>query len=527
MRRSAPFPSVALVRAALLLAATRVGCGSGESFDATLEPDSGYVRPPAVAGTFYPSDSSVLARTVDLMLGEASSPSVPVATPVAGVVPHAGYAYSGRTAAHFYRLLADAPVHPDVVILVSAAHSAAFRGVSVFGGGAYLTPLGPVPVDRETARRLREAHPAGCFDRSFHRDEHTIEVQLPFLQRVLDPGFRIVPVLLGQTSEDELRLLAELLAAEAIAASGSGSALLVLASSDLAHYPSRESATRLDSATVSLFLQADPGAFLEGVAALERSDVDGLVTCACGQTAMFVVLCYSRLLGPTSSDVLHVSTSADAGGDPRSVVGYAAMAVFLDEDRARGRAGLGPGDRSWLCSVVRDELEASVRGDPPLSRLPPADCSPVVSLPAGAFVTYRVNGRLRGCIGTIRPVMPLYRTVAGMARAAATEDPRFPPIGPDELDDIEFSISVLTPMQLVDDPEQVRVGIDGLYITMEGSSGVLLPQVPVEFGWSREEFLEAVCRKAGLPADAYLSSSSLLYRFQAEVFGPADLPDSS
>ena len=516
MRAQSGATASSMVSMALILA---VGaCCNSQALDSPPEREQGFSRPAAVAGAFYPADSTELAEMVDGMMARAAiSPDDFSGTLICAVVPHAGYVYSGSTAAHVYQLLSETEESPDVVVLVSSAHSVPFRGISVFDGVSYLTPLGPVPIARDVAERLRQAHPSAGFAAEVHVNEHTIEVQLPFLQRCLQPGFSVVPVLLGQTGEDDLLFLAELLAAEAAA----NPRMLLLASSDLSHYPSRSTAAFLDSCTTALFAEESPEGFLDGVARLEARGEDGVVTCACGQTAMFVALAYSDLRGHASRCILDMSTSADAGADPSSVVGYAAIGVFLEGDSASGM-GLTALEKAWLCDLVRAELDAAVIGtadqvgDPPPGSL---------DLPAGVFVTYSKNGSLRGCIGTLRPVMPLREAVARMARSAALEDPRFPPISAEELPDIEFEISVLTPMQLVADPAGVRVGTDGLYIVSGQHSGVLLPQVPVEQAWSREEFLRAVCRKAGLPEDAYLYDHSLLYRFQAEVFGPSEHVD--
>ncbi|MBN1435359.1 AmmeMemoRadiSam system protein B [Candidatus Fermentibacterales bacterium] len=496
------------------VAGVLAGCGSTQaSGQGAPGADTGYVRPAAVAGSFYPADSAELSMVVSLLLDEAGEqlPSSEGRV-VSGVAPHAGYVYSGRTAARLYALLEAADSLPEVVVLLSAAHSVGFDGLSVFGGAAYATPLGDMPVDPGMSRRIRQAHPAARYERAFHEREHTIEVHIPFLQLIAGGGdMRVLPILLGRCDPDDLRFLAELLAAEA-----AETRVVVIASSDLAHYPERRLCDELDSTTVEAFMAGDPESFLEVVTEQERAGHEGVATCACGSTAMYVVLCYDALMGLTTPLLLGHATSADGGGDPGAVVGYAAIAVVLPEGREA--SGLTDDEKSYLCSVVSEELHRAAAGLP--SGTPELPTGRLL-LPSGVFVTYRESGALRGCIGSIRPVMPLYLAACRMARAAALEDPRFPPIAEDELPDVEFEISVLSPMRLVDDPSAVRVGRDGLYIIHGSRSGVLLPQVPVELGWSRTQFLEGVCEKAGLSHDAYLDPETILYSFSAEVFGPS------
>ena len=507
-----------LLPVTLLISLALDGCGNGDRLDLrdrdASSSGTANCREPAVAGAFYPADSASLCLMVDRFLEAA--PSSGDGSPdhsgiiISGIVPHAGYVYSGETAGDFFALLGRERPSVETVVVVSAAHSVPFRGISVSEADCYRTPLGPVPVDRALAARILASHPAAGFDPAYHSGDHTIEVQLPFLQRCLSDSFSIVPILLGQTSRDDLCLLAELLAAERTSGD-----IIVIASSDLSHYPPESTADHVDSCTIAAFMNGDPETFLEEVSRLESYGFPGLVTCACGSRAIFVILTYNRLAGPVSPVLLHTATSADAGGDPSGVVGYAAAAFRLESSGHTPPDTLSALEKEWLCGLARAVLEASAAGesidlpDPPSDRL---------LTPAGAFVTYRSDGNLRGCIGTLRATMPLHETVYEMARAAALEDPRFPPISTSELASIALEISVLTPMQLVPSPDSVRVGIDGLYITDGRRAAVLLPQVSLEFGWSRTDFLEQVCVKAGLPLDAYLDPSVALYRFRAEVF---------
>jgi len=228
-----------------------------------------------------------------------------------------------------------------------------------------------------------------------------------------------------------------------------------------------------------------------------------------------VLMTYANLYPGMQPMVLDNTTSAEASGDSSRVVGYAAIGLMSEEsspsDWEISQNGCGT-----LLSIASESAVTAVMGG--VYSLP-SDLEGELMLPRGAFVTITEGGVLRGCIGLVRPMLPVAEAVAMMGRSAALEDPRFPPILPEELPRLEFEVSVLTPLQILEDWREVRVGTDGLMIVdAHGASGLLLPQVPVEQGWDRERFLEGVCAKAGLPADAYLGDA-VLYRFQAQVFG--------
>lgn len=172
--------------------------------------------------------------------------------------------------------------------------------------------------------------------------------------------------------------------------------------------------------------------------------------------------------------------------------------------------------RTTLLSLARQSVEAAARGDPPPR---PTIEDEALTRPAGAFVTLKLRGALRGCIGLIEPIKPLYQAIVDMARSAAVEDPRFPPVSPDELPNVHIEISVLSPLEPVKDvASEVEVGKHGLLIRKDFFSGLLLPQVPVEWNWDRDEFVAQTCVKAGLPRDAWREGAEI-FRFTAEVFG--------
>jgi len=461
------------------------------------------VRPPAVAGRFYPQEPVKLEAAVKAFLADA----VPSRgeRPLALVLPHAGYVYSGQIAADGWRQAAGQAY--DLVVILGTNHTTpGFSGVSVHPGTGFRTPLGVAEVDTAAAAALLAAGGMIGSDVRVHEREHSIEVQVPFAQVVL-PGVRILPVIVG--TEDPL-VLARFV--RALARVLAGRHALIVASSDLSHYPDDEGSVAADRAVLAAMARMDAAGLQEVAAAQLRAGHRGLETCACGEGAIIVAMETARALGARRGVVMSRANSGDVPvGDPARVVGYGAVmfcagrgemdTAALDQPAAAAAdAGLGPADQKALLRLARRTLERwFATGTVPL----PRGFSPAARRKQGAFVTLYLRGQLRGCIGHMADDRPLVQNVGAMALAAATEDPRFPPLEAAELKDIEIEISVLTPIERVAGPEAVVVGRDGVQLRKDGRMAVFLPQVAVEQGWDRNALLENLCLKAGLPQDAW------------------------
>lgn len=460
------------------------------------------VRQPVVAGQFYPADAVELAAVVDAMLAGAEGPA-PEGRLVALQVPHAGYPYSGPTAARAFRLLAG--MDSVTVVMLGPSHRARIDRAAVFARGTWRTPLGDVPVDEEFARRLIEADSFCVELPQAHAHEHSLEVQLPFLQRVLR-DFRIVPVMVLQPTADECERLGR-----AIVAAAAGRRVVVLASTDLYHGYSYTEARSTDSITVEGFLGMDP-------AVLHRALDEGRAQ-ACGGYAVEAAMVAARELNADSAVLLAQTNSNDVTGERGGYcVGYSAMA-FLHRTPGEAVDGLTEDEQGELLDLARRTIEARVRGGKAEVRWPE---SPRLQELRGVFVTLHRAGELRGCIGYPEAVRPLAEAVSEMAVAAATEDPRFIAVAPEELAQVDIEITVLSPLRPVSNAESVVVGRHGLVIKKGHYSGLLLPQVPVEQGWNREQYLEGICRKAGLPAGAWRDKDARLFVFTGQVFGERD-----
>jgi hypothetical protein len=263
-----------------------------------------------LAGTWYPGSQEELQGQVRDFLDRAATAQIQGKI-VALVVPHAGYRYSGHVAAHAYGLLEDAACRR--VVMVGPSHRR-FPGISVNLQSAYETPLGLVPVDQETARRIQRASRTIRWVKKAHSLEHSLEIQLPFLQTVLQ-DFEIVPILMGEQDYDTCLELADVL----VQALGTQTNTLLLASTDLSHFHTAEKAKTLDSRFELRIRQLDPGGLWQ--------DLHAGICEACGGGAVVTVLTAAKRLGANRSTILRYANSGDVTGDRGRVVGYLAASL--------------------------------------------------------------------------------------------------------------------------------------------------------------------------------------------------------
>jgi AmmeMemoRadiSam system protein B/AmmeMemoRadiSam system protein A len=459
------------------------------------------VQEPVVAGSFYPEDPTELATAVKGFLAAAVVPTIP--EEVFGIVaPHAGYVYSGPVAGYSYKAVQGRKY--DVVVVIGPAHYASNAAIAVLDVDRVRTPLGTMNVDRAATVALlaagkgRVAYDPGVFAR-----EHSIEVQLPFIQTALGD----VPVVLlavADAGPASCRALAGWLDA-----TFRGRRALFVASSDLSHYHPDDVARTMDGKFLDLVAKRDPAALFPEAAARTVE--------ACGLGPIATLLELFRLRGGGDARVLKYLNSGDTAGGKDRVVGYGAV-VFTTPGgggKAMGGDVLSDADKKALIAIARKTVEAVVR----TGKKPDVDAaSAALKEDGAAFVTLRKKGDLRGCIGHVIAREPLYLSVRDMAVAAATEDPRFDPVRAEELADIDIEVSVLTPPRPVKDVSEIRVGRDGLILRNGFRQGLLLPQVADEYGWDVPTFLDQTCRKAGLPAGAWKDPATEILSFQAIVF---------
>jgi len=467
------------------------------------------VRPAAVAGAFYPASPQKLTLMVDNLLARASAPKIS-AVPIALIVPHAGYVYSGAVAAEAFAQLKGRNVQR--VVLIAPSHYDYFEGASIYDGEAYSTPLGTLKVDGAFAGKL--AKKSALIFRSGRghgmvngRGEHAVEVELPFLQRTLKT-FTLVPIVMGEQSYETCRALGVALA-ELI----KDGKTIIVASSDLSHYHPYEDCIRRDKKVLQAIKEWDYYSL--------SKNFNARIWQACGGGPIVATMMAAERLGANRAQLLKYANSGDIpGGDKSRVVGYSAWALYRAADVKSGDAAefnLNKAQQKVLLQIARRAVEEAVRTGRKYEPPPPQD--ETLRMDRGAFVTLSENSRLRGCIGYTSPVKPLYLTVRDVAMEAALHDPRFSAVSEAELPLLHYEISVLSPFRHVLNIRQIKVGRDGLLIKKGAYAGLLLPQVAVDRKWDRMTFLRQTCRKAGLPLDAWKNAQTDIFRFSAFVFG--------
>ena len=369
--------------------------------------------------------------------------------------------------------------------------------------GGFRTPLGTAAVDEALAADIMKRTGFG-FVPEAHAEEHSLEVQVPFVQTVL-PGAKIVPIVMGYPDKRTVRVLAD-----AMEGACRGRKVLVVASTDMSHFLAKDKANALDAKTIELIkaLKADE----------IESRMEGRENILCGGSPVAAAILYARKTGRVRAEILDYADSAAGTGDTSRVVGYVSAAIVAEKAPAEPDLELSADERKELLGLARSAVERFVADGRVIEYSP---TNPDFLLPRGLFVTLKAHGRLRGCIGFIEPVTSVARGVVEAAIYAAVRDNRFEPVSKSELGALSYEISILTPLADVADTDAIKVGRDGLIIEMAGRRGLLLPQVPTEFGWGRQEFLEQVCLKAGLPRDAWKKGAKL-QRFEALVFGEED-----
>jgi hypothetical protein len=453
------------------------------------------IREPVVAGFFYDASPEALSQRIEGYL-QSLGESPQIRGEILGlIVPHAGYVYSGRVAASAYRLIRGKDY--EAVIIIGPSHHYPFRGCSIYPRGGYKTPLGVAQIDEALAAKLSQASGYG-FIAEAHRQEHSIEVQVPFIQKTL-PQAKIVPVVTGLPTQKTMITLASSLSK----AIGSRKVLIV-ASTDLSHFFPKEKANQIDAQTISLIQSFKSHTIIRK---LERRE-----NIMCGGGPVVSLLLYAKDKKKAKVNIIRYADSSEAGSGEDRVVGYLAAAVL--EESLPPEFALNLEEKQELLQLARSSIETFLLKEKILHYQPK---NPKFLERKGAFVTLKKKGRLRGCIGFIRPYLPLYQTVIQAAIYAACKDQRFSPLSQPELRNIEIEISILSPLEKVDNPRLVEVGKHGLLICKGERDGLLLPQVPVENHWSRETFLQQACLKANLPPNAWKKGADI-FIFEALVF---------
>lgn len=468
------------------------------------------VREPAVSGQFYPGDAKILSQMVDGFIAAAPKTNFDGKI-LAALSPHAGYPYSGQTAAHVYKQLSGTPI--DTVIIVGLSHHYRLNGAALWPDGYFKTPLGNIQVDKELAATLLKNSSHIKINREAHVTEHSIETQIPFLQRVL-PKAKIVPVVMGNPSLSICQDIGRALAKTVAAGAKQKKQTIIIASSDLSHYPSEPLARSTDRESLTTMAKLNAPSLAAYDTQMMSKGLPNLSCTVCGLGATLAIIEAAKQLGATETRVLRYSNSAEVSGDATRVVGYGAV-VFLATIPADEEEKLSNESRKTLLNIARSAItEKLTTGNITW----PAVSDGVMSEPKAVFVTLNKRKNLRGCIGTTEPTMPLAQAVAQYALAAAFQDFRFPPVKLSELKDIKIEISILSSLKSVKSAAGIIPHKHGVVVRKGKSSGLFLPQVWEHFT-NKDDFLSELCyQKAGLPPDAWKKPNTELYVFTVESF---------
>jgi hypothetical protein len=386
-----------------------------------------------------------------------------------------------------------------------------FGKASVYSQGAYRTPLGKVPVNVELANKLIDNNSCFTFNPEAHASEHSIEVQLPFIQYYFNYPPPIIPIVLGSQSKELCKDVADALKPYFTEDN------LFIISADFSHYPAYETAVVTDKKTADAFCSGDPQTFLAAIKENAESRIPGLATSMCAWPAGLSLLYLAEDQDDISFNKILYQNSGDSKlkTGKSEVVGY--HAISLNRVSKGIGFSLSDKDKRVLLQISRETLE-SYLPERKKKDLNTEDYGPDLQFKTGAFVSLKKNGKLRGCIGSFRPESSLFNMVQTLTIASATEDTRFLPVQRKELEEIDIEISVLTPMKKIEDPSQIVLGKHGIYITKDGRSGTFLPQVASETGWNLEEFLGHCARdKARIGWEGWKDADIFIY--EAIVFG--------
>lgn len=468
----------------------------------------------SLAGSWYSNDPEVLKRQFDTFFEKAQPETIE--NVIALILPHAGYNWSGQTAA--YGLKATEKKYKRIVVVGPSHRTAMEEIVSVPRATHFETPLGQIPLDTDFINKLIKFPMVQNVPQA-HQSENSIEMILPILQ-YCQKDFRLVPIVAGQCSLEAAEK------AGAILRSLVDEDTLVIASSDFVHYGRAHLYVPFTENIPERIKEVDMGAYrfianLDAKDFLEYKRKTGATICGSAPIAILL----SMMSEPSKAHLIKYTISGELTGDFSNSVSYMSVAfsgVWINPTEIEPLANnseLTEDDKKQLLLLARKTMVYALQN----RRVPePSDLGISISdamRPAcAAFVTIKKNSQLRGCIGDIFPQRPLYKSVIVNAINSCVNDRRFEPVSQDELKDITIEISALTAPAPIASPDEIRIGIDGVVLNKEGHSAVFLPQVAPEQGWDVNQMLTQLSLKARLPADAWKEGASFLV-FQAEVFG--------
>jgi AmmeMemoRadiSam system protein B/AmmeMemoRadiSam system protein A len=467
-------------------------------------------RQPYAAGRFYSADRETLSKDISRFF--QSCPGTPASWNVRAIIsPHAGYVFSGKIAAEAFHSIPANTVYKTIFV-IGSSHIMSFDGASVYGSGDYITPLGKLSVNREIAARLISDNKVFNYPENAHIQEQSLEVQMPFIQSYFKEIPGIVPIIIGTQNELTVRKIADALRPYF------NKDNLFIISSDFSHYPSYADARKTDSITSLAISSGNPQTFLKTLRNNSDEGVPGLLTSMCGWTSGLTLL--YLIEGNKNLEIKHIDycNSGDSpDGNKSEVVGYHAFAIIDKHDLTEKSDDqtsdivFTRSEKSQLFRIAESSIRTMLYENKKI-KLDEKDMTANLKKQLGAFVTLKVDGALRGCIGRFISSDPLYNVVKESALSSAFEDPRFTPLTKEEFEKTEIEITVLGPLKRINDISEIVLGKHGIYIKKGYRSGTMLPQVAVENKWTVEEFLGYTSRdKAGIGWTGWKDAELYIY----------------
>ncbi len=479
-------------------------------------------RDAIVAGSFYPDNPDALKAQLESLFAQAE-PARPAGEYVkthdnvlAIIAPHAGYVYSGKVAASSFNQI-DPDKEYENIFVITSSHRVMFKGASIYNQGDYITPLGKVKVNKELATKLIEENSIFVYNEEVHSSEHSLEVQLPFLQYKLKKEFQIVPIVTGTQTLGEVKKIAEILYPYF------NENNLFIISSDFSHYPKYKDALIVDKKTGDAITANSVAKLVVAINENASANIPNLATSLCGWPAVLTLLNITEKHPEMQVIQVDYQNSGDALADKSRVVGYHSI-IFAKKkvkDMSENQFIITDQEKEVLLKIARNTIDEYIENKK-IPHIDGSDITNTMKSECGAFVTLHKEGALRGCIGCFTADEPLYAIVQKMAIAAATEDHRFSVVKKDEMKEIDLEISVLTPLKKINSIDEIEMGKHGIYIKKGFATGTFLPQVATETGWTKEEFLGYCSRnKAGIGWEGWKEAD--IYIYEALVFGEKDL----
>lgn len=448
------------------------------------------------SGKFYDADPTALIHTLNKYFSLAKPASVP--NVLAIVSPHAGYVFSGQTAASAFNQINTDKTY-DNIFFIAPSHHFYGNGIALFNGGNYETPLGELPVNFELQTKLLQEYPELFYEHSeAHYKEHSLEVQLPFVQYRIKHYEHIVPLIVTTHNIEQIRKIAQVLQPYF------NEQNLFVISTDWSHYPCHDDALMVDKETIDAVISKDIDKLLSLLD--DTDDIDNLHTRMCGSNAVILLMLLAQSNEYQFHLIEYTNSSYSPYGDTDRVVGYAAIAVSKSNEQS---FYFSENEKNELLIISRQTLENYLKnGDIPSFETNFEN----LKKNYGAFVSLYHKEQLRGCLGKFTSNKPLYQTVQELTIASATKDFRFNPIEIDELADVKIEISVLSQLKKISDISEIILGKHGIYIKKGYHSGTFLPQVATKTGWSVEEFLGHCARdKAGIGWNGWKDAEVFVY----------------